>query len=176
MIERVGEAFEFDEHLTVVGDRLKRGDPAPEFTLDWFNPGAGSPQPVSLSDTAGNIHLLNVVNSLDTPVCQIETRRWEQMLDELPDDTTIYTITMDLPFAINRWMQDAGITHRGLSSHRSEQFGIDYGVLIKEWRMLQRSVFVIDRSSTIAFVEYVNDQMKEPDYTAALEAVDEASK
>lgn len=173
MIERVGEAFEFSEQLTVVGDKLKPGDVAPEFTLDWFNPGAGAPQPVSLSDTAGNIHLLNVVNSLDTPVCQVETRRWEKMLDELPEGTTVYTISMDLPFAIDRWMREARITHKGLSSHRSEQFGIDYGVLIKEWRMLQRSVFVIDRSGAIAYVEYVDDQMKEPDYAAALEAVGE---
>lgn len=176
MIERIGEAFEFEEQLTVVGEQLKPGDPAPPFTLDWFNPRAGAPQPVSLSDTPGNIHLLNVVNSLDTTVCQVETRRWEQMLDQLPEDTTVYTITMDLPFAINRWMQEVAITHKGLSSHRSEQFGIDYGVLLKEWRMLQRSVFVIDRTGTITYVEYVSDQMREPDYAAALEAVGEASK
>lgn len=171
MKERLGEAFEFDEKLTVVGSKLTAGDKAPAFTLDWLNPEKGMPEPHSLSDSDGQIRLLNVVNSLDTPVCQLETRKWDKMLADLPDDVTVYTITMDLPFAIDRWTKEAGVTHQGLSSHRSEQFGQDYGVLLKEWRMLQRSVFVIDGSRTISYVEYVDDQMREPDYEAAAAAI-----
>jgi thioredoxin-dependent peroxiredoxin len=171
MQERLGEAFEFDEKLTVVGSKLTVGDTAPAFTLDWLNPKTGMPEPHSLSDSSGTIRLLNVVNSLDTPVCQLETRKWDQMLAELPEGVTVYTITMDLPFAIDRWTKEAGVTHKGLSSHRSEQFGTDYGVLLKEWRMLQRSVFIIDGSGTITYAEYVDDQMKEPNYDAAAAAI-----
>jgi thioredoxin-dependent peroxiredoxin len=175
MKERLGEAFEFDEKLTVVGNKLAPGDPAPDFTLDWLNPETGAPEPVSLSDSAGSVRLLNVVNSLDTPVCQLETRKWDGMLGDLPEGTVVYTITMDLPFAIDRWSREVGITHKGLSSHRSEQFGTDYGVLLKEWRMLQRSVFVLDGDGTITYVEYVDDQMHEPDYAAAANAVKETA-
>lgn len=171
MEERLGEAFEFDEELTVVGRKLEPGDTAPDFTLDWMNPATSMREPLSLSQSAGSIRLLNVVNSLDTPVCQVETRTWEEMLGELPAALTIYTITMDLPFAIDRWTRESGVTHRILSSHRSEQFGRDYGVLLKEWRMLQRSVFVIDPDCVIRYVEYVDNQMREADYNAAAEAV-----
>ena len=171
MKERLGEAFEFDEKLTVVGARLKPGDEAPEFTLDWMNPETSMLEQLSLSQTAGSIRLLNVVNSLDTPVCQVETRTWEQMLSEMPEGLVIYTITMDLPFAVDRWTQEFGVTHKVLSSHRSEQFGKDYGVLLKEWRMLQRSVFILDADGVIRYVEYVDDQMREPDYDSAADAV-----
>ncbi len=175
MAERLGEAFEFDEKLTVVGRKLEPGEKAPPFTLDCLNPDIGMPEPHSLSDSVGSVRLLNVVNSLDTPVCQFETRKWDQMLSDLPGGVTVYTITMDLPFAIDRWTKEAGVTHKGLSSHRSEQFGQGYGVLLKEWRMLQRSVFVIDASGTITYVEYVDDQMKEPDYEAAAAALNAAA-
>jgi thioredoxin-dependent peroxiredoxin len=167
MVERLGEAFEFDEKLTVVGRQLEPGDSAPDFTLDWLNPETGVPEPVSLSDYAGSIRLLNVVNSLDTPVCQVETKKWDQLLANLPPGMHVFTITMDLPFAIERWTKEEGVTHKGLSSHRSERFGRDYGVLLKEWRMLQRSVFVIDRDGQIVYCEYVDDQMREPNYDAA---------
>lgn len=171
MVERLGEAFEFDEKLTVVGRKLEPGESAPDFTLDWVNPESGMLESVSLSDSSGMIRVLNVVNSLDTPVCQVETRTWEQMLGDLRQDVVIYTITMDLPFAIERWVKESGVLHKGLSSHRSEQFGKDYGVLLKEWRMLQRSVFVIDGSGTIVYTEYMDNQMMEPDYAAAVEEV-----
>ncbi len=84
MAERLGEAFEFDEKLTVVGRKLEPGEKAPPFTLDWLNPDIGMPEPHSLSDSVGSVRLLNVVNSLDTPVCQFETRKWDQMLSDLP--------------------------------------------------------------------------------------------
>jgi thiol peroxidase len=173
MEERTGEAFEFDERLTVVGGKLSPGQAAPDFVLDHFD--GTAIRRIRLADTAGRIRLLNVVNSLDTPVCHVETRRWEDLRTGLPEDVQIYTISMDLPFAQARWMSAEGVAHQGLSSHRSEQFGQDYGVLLKEWRMLQRAVFVIDREGRIAHAEYVPDQMAEPDYDAAVEAVRRAA-
>jgi thioredoxin-dependent peroxiredoxin len=171
VVERLGEAFEFDEQLTVIGTKLEPGDQAPDFTLDWINPETGMIEPVSLSDSAGDIRILSVVNSLDTPVCQVETRTWETMLGDLPAGITVYTITMDLPFAVERWTKQEGVTHKGLSSHRSEQFGRDYGVLLKEWRMLQRSVFVIDGAGKVTYCEYVDNQMMQPNYEAAVESI-----
>ena len=114
------------------------------------------------------VRLLNVVNSLDTPVCHVETHRWEALRADLPENVRVYTVSMDLPFAQARWQQAESVTHQALSAHRNEQFGRDYGVLIKEWRLLQRAVFVIDADGRIAYAEYVPDQMREPDYDAAL--------
>ena len=170
MEERTNEAFEFAEKLTVVGGKLQPGDPAPDFALDRFDPEAGAMQTVRLADSAGKIRLLNVVNSLDTPVCHVETRRWEELRADLPADVIVYTISMDLPFAQARWHIAENITHQSLSSHKSEQFGQNYGVLLKEWRLLQRAVFVIDRNDRIVHAEYVADQMQEPDYDAAVAA------
>ncbi|ACK81480.1 Redoxin domain protein [Methylorubrum extorquens CM4] len=173
--ERHGEAFEFAEHLTVIGRKLRIGDTAPAFSLDRFDAVEGAIRTVLLSDTAGTVRLLNVVNSLDTPVCQVETRRWEKLRADLPNAVTVYTISMDLPFAQSRWNLSESVQHQLLSSHRSKQFGRDYGVLLKQWRLLQRAVFVIDSSDLIAHAEYVADQMNEPNYDAAAVAVQNAS-
>jgi thiol peroxidase len=86
----------------------------------------------------------------------------------LPDDIVVLTISMDLPYAQARWNAEVGVTHRALSAHRSEVFGRAYGTQIVEWRLLQRAVFVVDRNDRIVHVEYVADQMAEPDYSAAL--------
>jgi thiol peroxidase len=171
--ERIGEAFELGEQLTVVGRRLRAGEAAPEFALEHFDGEAMST--VRLADSAGSVRLLNVVNSLDTPVCQVETRRWEESRGELPDGARVYTVSMDLPFAQARWQAAEGVGHQSLSAHKAEAFGRDYGVLIKEWRLLQRAVFVVDRAGRIAHAEYVADQMAEPDYGAALEAARRAA-
>jgi thiol peroxidase len=168
--ERQGEAFEFDERLTILGRKLEPGMLAPDFALDTFDAEQGALRTVHLTDSAGSARVLNVVNSLDTPVCQIETRRWENMLADLPGSVIIKTISMDLPFAQARWKAAEGVAHQALSAHKSEQFGRDYGVLIKEWRLLQRAVFVIDGVGRIRYAEYVPDQMREPDYDAALQA------
>jgi thioredoxin-dependent peroxiredoxin len=173
--ERRGEAFELDERLTVVGSTLKPGQQAPDFVLDYRDPADGSNRQVRLSDSAGKVRLLNVVNSLDTPICHAETRRWEELRAELPPDVRLYTISMDLPSGVARWQTTEDVRHEALSAHRSEQFGRDYGVLIKEWRLLQRAVFVIDRDGRVAYAEYVNDQMLEPDYDAAIEAARRAA-
>ena len=160
MEERIAAAVEEGEELTVVGRMLQAGEPAPDFTLDHTN------GPVSLADLAGSTVVLNVVNSVDTPVCDIQTRR----VDDLFPGTKVLTVSMDLPFALDRWTAAVGVSHPALSAHRSEDFGRSYGVLIKEWRMLQRSVFVIDGERRLVHAEYVADQMQEPDYDAAVAA------
>lgn len=175
MEERIGEAFELGEQLTVAGKKLQPGEPAPDFILDSLDPSDSAIHRVQLVDSAGTVRLLNVVNSLDTPVCHVETRRWEELSADLPTGVGVYTVSMDLPFAQARWQAAEGVRHQALSTHRSEQFGQDYGVLIKEWRLLQRAVFVIDRHDRIVYAEYVADQMREPDYTAALEAARRAA-
>jgi thiol peroxidase len=169
--ERTGEAFEGDIRLTVIGRKLQPGEQAPDFALDYLNPTDSLIQTIHLHDSAGKICLLNVINSLDTPVCHLETRKWEGLRREMPADVSVFTISMDLPFAAARWQTAEGVNHLALSSHRSEQFGRDYGVLLKEWRLLQRAVFVIDRDGNILHAEYVTDQMREPDYDAAVQAV-----
>lgn len=173
MEERTGEAYELDEQLTVVGKKLLSGDAAPDFVLDSFD--GEAMQTVRLADSAGSVRLLNVINSLDTPVCHIETHRWEGLRADLPPNVQVYTVSMDLPFAQARWQSAEQVTHRALSAHRDEQFGQDYGVLIKEWRLLQRAVFVIGTDDRIIHTEYVADQMREPDYDAAMAAARRAA-
>jgi thiol peroxidase len=171
METRTGEAFEAGQPLTVEGRKLKVGDSAPDFNLEYLQDKDSSIRPVRLADSAGKVRLLNVVPSLDTPVCHIQTRHWEHSRAELPPGVQLYTISMDLPFAQTRWRSAEKVAHEALSAHQHEQFGRDYGVLIREWRLLQRAVFVIDRNDRIAYVEYVNDQMLEPNYQAAMDAV-----
>jgi thiol peroxidase len=167
--ERPGAAYELGEQLTVLGRQLQRGDRAPAFALETLDSASGGLRTVQLADTAGQVRLLNVINSLDTPVCDVETRRWDELRGGLPADLQLYTVSMDLPFAQARWCGASGVGHQALSAHKDEGFGRAYGVLIKEWRLLQRAVFVIDRSDHLAHVEYVADQMAEPDYTVAVE-------
>jgi thiol peroxidase len=159
MEERLGEAFEDAEQLTVIGRRLHPGGTA-----------------VHLSDLAGMVRLLSVVNSLERPVCQMVTRRWEALCAALPPDACIYTVSMDPPQMQARWQDRTGVLHQALSAHPSIQFGQDYGVWLREWHLLQRSVVVIDRTDRIVYVEYVADQMSEPDYTAAIQAVQQAAE
>ena len=175
MEERVGEAFELGEQLTIVGSKLAVGSPAPAFELDWLNPDDSAIHSVRLADSDGRVRLLNLVNSVDTPVCHIETRRWDGLRAGLPPDVVVYTVSMDLPFAQERWAKGEGVGHALLSSHRSTRFGEDYGALIKEWRLLQRAAFVVDRAGRVVHAEYVTDQMTEPDYDAAQAAARRAA-
>lgn len=174
MEERTGEAFELDQQLTVIGGKLQPGKPAPPFKLDSFDSTAGAMRQIQLSDSAGQVRLLNIINSLDTPVCNVETHRWENIRADLPSDVAVYTISMDLPYAQARWQMSENVGHVMLSSHRDEKFGADYGVLIKEWRLLQRAVLVINKDDKIFYAEYVPDQMAEPDYERAVNAVQQA--
>jgi len=174
--ERSGEAFENDIQLTVVGAKLTAGSRAPDFSLDALAPGEALPREVTLATSAGRVRLLHVVNSLDTPVCHIGAHHFETLRRaDLPEGVEVYTVSMDLPFAQARWRDAEGVEHEALSSHRSEDFGRDYGVLLREWRLLQRAVFVIDATDRVVYTEYVRDQMAEPDYTAALDAARSAT-
>ena len=169
MEERSNEAFEEGVLLTVVGRKLQPSDAAPDFELEHFDPVSNAMAAVTLADSAGKVRLFNIVNSVDTPVCHIETKRWETSRADIPG-VEVYTVSMDLPFGMARWQTEAGVEHKMLSAHMSEKFATDYGVLLKEWRLLQRAVVVVDASDKVVYAEYVADQMKEPDYEAALKA------
>src|SRR5450755_4704222 len=142
MEERMDDAFASAERLTVIGRRLHPGGTAPDFCLDYLDLVDIAVHTVRLSDSAGMVRLLNVVNSLERPVCQVVTRRWETLCAVLPPNACIYTVSMDSPQMQARWQDRTGVLHQALSAHHSVQFGQDFGVWIKEWRLLQRSVFV----------------------------------
>jgi thioredoxin-dependent peroxiredoxin len=169
MEERSGDAFALDELLTVVGRKLLPGEIAPDFSLEYLDLADMTVQCARLADVAGRMRLFNVVNSLARPVCQHITTQWEKLRPNLPPGACIYTISMDLPDAQAHWQSSEGILHQTLSARRSEQFGQDYGVWLKQWRLLQQAVFVIDYDNRIVYNEYVSNQMCEPNYALAME-------
>jgi thioredoxin-dependent peroxiredoxin len=171
MEERVGEAFAGSEHFTVIGRQLQVGDPAPDFCLDFLDLADLIVRTISLADSTGMVRLLSVVNSLQRPVCRLVTHQWEAYRATLPSEACIYTVSRDSPQMQAKFQDTTGVLHQALSAHRCEQFGADYGVWLKEWRLLQRSVFVINCHDRIIYVEYVADQLREPDYAAAMQAV-----
>jgi thiol peroxidase len=153
--------------LTLMGRSLKVGDRAPDFTVVDNNL-----SPVNLAAYKGKVCVLSSVPSLDTPVCDMETRRFNQEASGLGSNVAILTISMDLPFAQKRWCGSAGVDKVvTLSDHRDASFGTSYGVLIKELRLLARAVFVLDRSGVIQYVEIVKELTQEPNYQAVLTAV-----
>jgi thiol peroxidase len=153
--------------LTLMGNTLKVADRAPDFTVLDNNL-----NPVSLSSYKGKVCVLSSVPSLDTPVCDMETRRFNQEASGLGSNVAILTISMDLPFAQKRWCGSAGVDKVvTLSDHRDASFGTSYGVLIKELRLLARAVFVIDRAGVIRYIEIVKELTQEPNYQAVLSAV-----
>src|SRR5947209_11304573 len=175
MEECMGDAFAGSEHLTVIGRHLHPGGTAPDFCLNYLDLVDMAVHTVRLSDSAGLVRLLSVVNSLERPVCQVVTRRWEALGAALPPDACIYTVSMDSPQMQASFQDRTGVLHQALSAHHSVQFGQDYGVWLKEWHLLQRAAVVIDRTDRIVYFEYVADQMSEPDYTAAIQAVQQAA-
>jgi thiol peroxidase len=167
MEERAGVITMKGNPLTLAGKELKVGDPAPDFeVLD------NDLTPVRLSSFKGKVCVVSAVPSLDTPVCDMETRRFNEEAGTLGSDVLILTISMDLPFAQKRWCGAAGVDKViTLSDHRDASFGTTYGVLIKELRLLGRAVFVLDREGTIRYIQVVKEVTNEPDYDAVLEAV-----
>jgi thiol peroxidase len=164
-IERPGATTFKGTPLTLLGPELKAGDKAPDFqSVDR------TMQPFTLASTEGSVRIFSVVPSLDTPVCDAQTKRFN---DELPNlaGIRIYTISMDLPFAQSRWCGAFGVDNvTMLSDHKSGSFGTAYGVLIKEWRILSRALFVIDKEGVIRHAEYVREVADHPSYEAAIEA------
>jgi len=149
--------------LTLVGPELKAGDTAPDFLcVD------NELKPVRLADTGNSPRILSVVPSLDTPVCDAQTRRFNEEAARLPQ-LAIYTISMDLPFAQRRWCGAFGIDKvKMLSDHMEASFGTAYGTLIKELRLESRAIFVVDRQNVIRHAQYVKEVTDFPDYDAAL--------
>ena len=176
MEERQGEAFAGDEVLTVIGRRLHQGEAAPDFCLDYLDLADQIVRTIGLTDSAGMVRLLSVVNSLNRPLCQRVTHRWEDLCADLPAQVCIYTVSVDPPQMQARWQDDEKVLHQLLSASRNAQFGQDYGVWLQQWQQFARAVFVIDRADCIVYVEYVADQHREPEYDAALEGVQQAAE
>lgn len=157
--------------FTLVGDEKKPGDKLPDFTLVDT-----SLKPVTAADTAGAVRIFSVVPSLDTPVCDQQTRRFNDEAGKLGDHVKVITVSMDLPFAQKRWCGAAGATHvQTLSDYQTGSFGQAMGTLIKELRLESRAIFVVDKTGTIRYVEYVPEVGQHPDYDKALAAVKEVT-
>ncbi|HYL97676.1 MAG TPA: thiol peroxidase [Blastocatellia bacterium] len=161
--------------LTLIGPEVKVGQAAPDFTaLD------NSLQPVKLSGARGKVIILSSVPSLDTPVCDTETRKFNEEASKLGEGVEVWTLSMDLPFAQKRWCAAAGVERvKTLSDFREREFAPSYGVLIKDGPLAgigSRAVFVVDKSGTVKHVEYVKEIASEPDYGRVLDAAKEAAK
>lgn len=156
--------------LTLTGEPPTVGQAAPDFeVLD--NELSG----VRLSSFRGKVCVVCSVPSLDTPVCDTEVRKFNEQATSLGDDVAVLVISMDLPFAQSRWCGAAGVKNvQTLSDHNQAQFGNTYGLLIKELRLLARTVFVVDKEGIIRYIEIVEELTNEPDYEAALNAVRKA--
>jgi len=153
--------------LTLTGNEMKVGDKASDFTvLD------GELKETGLKDFAGKVKVVSVTPSLDTPVCDLQARMFNSEAAKLPADVAVLNISMDLPFAISRFCASAGIDKvKALSDHRDASFGNGYGVLIRELRLLARSIFIIDKDDVIRYIQIVPELSNEPDYEKALEAL-----
>ena len=167
MKERTGLITMKGNPLTLVGNEVKVGEVAPDFVvLD------NDLSPIKFLSYRGKMCVLSSVPSLDTPVCDMETRKFNEEASRLGPDIVILTISMDLPFAQKRWCATAGVNKvQTLSDHRDASFGTSYGVLIKELRLLARAVFLVDRQGTIQYIQLVKELIKEPDYEALLSAL-----
>jgi len=167
MTERTGLVTLKGNPVTLVGNEVKVGQKAPDAELV-----ANDLSTVRLSALGrGKVCIITSVPSLDTPVCDMETRCFNQEAGGLGDDVTVLTVSMDLPFAQGRWCGAAGVKNvRTLSDHRDAAFGTSYGVLIQGLRLLARAVFVVDKQSVVRHVEFVKEVSSEPNYEAALNA------
>ncbi len=169
--ERFGLVKVGGKEATVIGEDVKVGQPAPDFTahaLDW-SPVRG------IGDTAGKVRIIAAVPSLDTEVCDRETRRFNVEAASLGEDILIEVVSADLPYAQKRWCGAAGVDQvMVLSDHMAAEFGEKYGVLIKERRILRRAVFVVGRDDRIAYADYMPALGNEPDYGAVLDAAKKA--
>lgn len=171
MVERKGAVTFQGNPLTLVGNEIKVGDRAPDVELS-----DNDLKPVKLSSYRGRPCVVASVPSLDTPVCDMETRRFNEEAGKLGADTALLTVSMDLPFAQKRWCGASGATRvKTLSDYRSAAFGNAWGVLIKELHLLARAVFVVDREGVIRYSQLVREIASEPDYEAVLKAVREVS-
>ena len=164
-MERPGATTLRGNPMTLIGPEIKPGDKAPDF--ETVN---DSMQPVKLEQTGNSVRIFSVIPSLDTPVCDAQTKRFNEEAAKL-DGVTIYSISMDLPFAQKRWCGTYGVDKvKMLSDHRGGSFGEHYGTLIKELRIESRAIFVVDKNNTVQHVQYVKEVADHPDYESALAA------
>jgi thiol peroxidase len=168
-MERAGATTLKGNPLTLVGPELKAGDEAPDFhVVD------NSLKPVSLKDTGSQVRIISVIPSLDTPVCDAQTKRFNEEAGKLPN-VSIITVSMDLPFAQKRWCGAFGVDNvKMLSDHVDGSLGSNYGTLIKELRIESRAIFVLDPNNRIRHAEYVKEVADHPNYEAALAAAKSA--
>ena len=167
--ERLGAVTIKGNALTVIGDPVSVGDMAPDVTLT-----DNGLQPVNISDSNGKVRLISVVPSLDTGICDAQTRRMNEEAANLGDDVVILTVSAEHPFNQKRWCGDAGVEAvQVLSDHQSMAFGEAYGLYIKEWRLNQRAMLVLDREGKVTYTEYIPEIAQFPDYDGALNAVKE---
>jgi thioredoxin-dependent peroxiredoxin len=150
--------------LILLGAGVKVGDKAPDFT------GVDKElKEVSLGEFAGKVKIISVTPSLDTPVCDLQARKFNEEAQNLPGSVVVLNVSMDLPFAIARYCADAGLDKvKALSDHREAAFGVAYGVLIKGLRLLARSIFILDKNNVIRYQEIVPEVTNQPNYDRAL--------
>jgi thiol peroxidase len=167
MQERTGLVTLRGTPMTLVGTPLKEKDVSPDITLL-----SNDLTPVHLSDYKGKICLISSVPSLDTPICDVQTRRFNQEVTQAGNNIHVLTISVDLPFAQKRWCGASGMDKViTLSDHRETAFGLAYGVLMKEVRLLARAVFILDASGTLQYQEIVSEIGNEPDFATALSVI-----
>ncbi|WP_276352727.1 thiol peroxidase [Cohnella caldifontis] len=153
--------------ITLIGPELKAGDQAPDFSLS-----KNLLESASLKDFAGKIKLISVVPSIDTGVCDAQTRRFNEEASKLGENVVVLTVSVDLPFAQSRWCAAAGVDRVVmLSDYKNHSFGETYGVLIKEFALDMRSIFVLDANDKITYVEVLPEMTEHPNYDAAIAAV-----
>jgi len=171
MTQERANAFLFaGKTATLIGPELKVGDKAPNFELV-----ANNLSTVTLDDSKGKVRIISVVPSLDTGVCDAQTRRFNEEASALGDSVTVLTVSADLPFAQKRWCGAAGVERvQTLSDHRTMSFGTEYGTHIKDIRLESRAVFVVDSADKIVYAEYLDEAGKHPNYEASLEAAKHA--
>jgi thiol peroxidase len=166
-MERTGVITFLGGPLTLVGPEIKVGQKAPDFTV--LDNGLA---PKSLKDFAGKTVVISVTPSLDTPVCDAQLRRFNDSATKLPGDVVVLNVSMDLPFANKRFCSVAGIEKAvTLSDHRDASFGQAYGVLIKELRLLARSIFVVGKDGVVKYAEIVPEVTHNPAFDKALAAI-----
>jgi thiol peroxidase len=156
--------------MTLAGEAVQVGQAAPDFKLHYFE---GGMKAITLADLKGKPTILSVVPSLDTGVCQIQTKKFNEALGSLGDKIHALTVSLDLPFAMNRFCGAEGITNlRPASDYQDRNFGLGWGTLIEELKILTRAIFVLDAQGKITYVEYVPEVTSEPGYEAALAALE----
>ncbi|MCC6507620.1 MAG: thiol peroxidase [Pirellulaceae bacterium] len=159
--------------MTLLGNELKVGSPAPEFKVHYFE---GGLKTISKQDLLGKATILSVVPSVDTGVCAIQTKRFNEELNALGDKVNAVTVSRDLPFAHNRFCGAESVKAMKMGSdYQNGNFGDAFGVMIDELKLLARAVFVLDKNGQVVYGEIVPEVTHEPNYAAAMEALTKAS-